>query len=467
MSLFPLEHETIEGVGRAIRSGQTSCVEVLQKCLDRIEEWEGRIKAWVRVDRDGAMAQAEARDAELADGICRGSLHGIPFGIKDIIDVEALPTAAGFDPWRDRIADTDAPLVGWLRAAGAVILGKTATTQFAWIDPPPTRNPWNLERTPGGSSSGSAAAVALGMCLGALGSQTGGSIIRPASFCGIAGYKPEYRFLSDDGFYPLAPAFDHPGLLARSVWDLRLTLHELIVYEALEHKDPASFSPMTMTPKEVDEGVEVFCMARNVPPRLLRLRGFFEDHTEPVMMEQFEAALGLLADAGAEIVERPAEPFQFEEILRGHRRIMAAQAAAIHEAQFARHREHYAPQIRALIEEGLKVPLTLYIRTKLVLDRLSDDLSQGALEGYDGLVTPATIGPAPDLSTTGNPIFNSPFSYLGWPVVSFPIGLTTDGLPLALQMVGGTGPDLEPADLMATAAWSEAVIRNASRAGGY
>src|SRR3954470_8489356 len=132
MALFPNEHETIEGVGRALRAGRTSCVEVLGKCLDRIEEWEPRIKAWVRVDRARAIERARALDQELAAGNCRGPLHGIPIGIKDIIDVEGLPTAAGFAPWRDRVAERDAPLVGRLRRAGAVLLGKTVTTQFAW-----------------------------------------------------------------------------------------------------------------------------------------------------------------------------------------------------------------------------------------------------------------------------------------------------------------------------------------------
>ena len=192
MSLYPNEHETIEGVGRALRAGRTTCVEVLEECFDRIEEWETRIRAWVRVDRPGAIERARALDEELAAGRCRGPLHGIPVGIKDIIDVAGMPTAAGFKPWAGRVADRDCPIVAGLREAGAVILGKTVTTQFAWVDPPPTKNPWDLDRTPGGSSSGSAAAVALGMCLGAVGTQTGGSIIRPASFCGVAGLKPSH-----------------------------------------------------------------------------------------------------------------------------------------------------------------------------------------------------------------------------------------------------------------------------------
>ena len=227
MKLFPDPEETIEGVGRALRAGERTCVDVLESCLAKIDEWEPQVHAWVVVDRDGAMEQARRLDEELAAGKCRGSLHGIPIGIKDIIDVAGLPTACGFPPWSGRVAEQDAAVVDRFRRAGAVILGKTVTTQFAWIDPPVTRNPWNLNRTPGGSSSGSAAAVACGMCLGAIGTQTGGSIIRPASFCGVAGFKPSYarvRFC-EQGIVPFAPTLDHPGPIARTARDLKLHVH--------------------------------------------------------------------------------------------------------------------------------------------------------------------------------------------------------------------------------------------------
>ena len=159
-------------------------------------------------------------DAELAEGCSPGPLHGIPIGVKDIFDVAGMPTSCGVSRWRDRIAEENAPLVDDLLAAGAVIVGKTVTTPFAWIDPPETRNPWDLSRTPGGSSSGSAAALASGMVLGAIGSQTGGSIIRPSAFCGVVGLKPTYGSLPITGIQALSPSLDHPGPLARTVADL-------------------------------------------------------------------------------------------------------------------------------------------------------------------------------------------------------------------------------------------------------
>src|SRR6266851_6446430 len=190
---------TIHSAAADIRAGRLSPLDILEACLVRIDEREEHVKAWVLVDRDAARADAERATAELREGHDRGPLHGIPIGIKDIIDVYDWPTAAGSRRWAQSYARHDAPVVQRLRQAGAVLVGKTVTTQYASFDPPPTRNPWNRERTPGGSSSGSAAAVASGMCLGALGSQTGGSITRPASFCGIAGYKPTFGMLSRRG----------------------------------------------------------------------------------------------------------------------------------------------------------------------------------------------------------------------------------------------------------------------------
>src|SRR5437868_9507741 len=178
---------TIHSASEALRHGKLSPLELLDSCLGRIERYEARVGAWVFVDREYAHAQAETAAVELRRGTCRSPLHGIPIAIKDIIDVFDWPTAAGSRLWGQSVARQDETVVRRLRQAGAVFLGKTVTTQYASFDPPPTHNPWNLDRTPGGSSSGSAAALACGMCLGALGSQTGGSITRPAAYCGVGG----------------------------------------------------------------------------------------------------------------------------------------------------------------------------------------------------------------------------------------------------------------------------------------
>src|SRR6266851_1740133 len=210
---------TIYQAADEIRQGRLSPSELLRDCLSQIDRYEPKVQAWVFVDRDRAQAQCEALTLEIERGNYRGPLHGIPLGIKDIFDVFDWPTAAGSPLWKQSIARRDATVVARLRQAGAIFLGKTATTQYASFDPSPTRNPWNPARTPGGSSSGSAAAVACGMCLGALGSQTGGSITRPASYCGVLGCKPTYGRVSTAGVVPLAPSMDHVGPMARCVHD--------------------------------------------------------------------------------------------------------------------------------------------------------------------------------------------------------------------------------------------------------
>src|SRR5437762_8023655 len=215
---------TLHAAAEDIRVGRRSPVEVLEACLERLDRYEPHVRAWVLVDRDGARAEAGRLTRELRRGHHRGPLHGIPVGVKDIFDVFDWPTAAGSRLWRQSVARHDATAVRRLRQAGAVLLGKTVTTQYASFDPPPTRNPWQRERTPGGSSSGSAAAMACGMCLGALGSQTGGSITRPASYCGVLGCKPTFGRVSTDGVVPLAASMDHVGPIAGCVRDLAILL---------------------------------------------------------------------------------------------------------------------------------------------------------------------------------------------------------------------------------------------------
>jgi Asp-tRNA(Asn)/Glu-tRNA(Gln) amidotransferase A subunit family amidase len=461
--LFPEPDQTVAGIGRALREGSISCVEILEKCLAQVDEWEPKVHAWVVLDRDGAIKQARGLDDELKTGHDRGPLHGIPIGIKDIIDVAGLPTACGAKRWVDRIAEQDANVVANLRAAGAVIMGKTVTTPYAWIDPPLTRNPWNLERTPGGSSSGSAAAVACGMCYGAIGTQTGGSITRPASFCGVAGMKPS-KWGSDESIFegvkPFAPSLDHVGPIARTVDDLRIL--------RLEFHD---------TVAKAGGGIATWI---DDPPRLGRMRGFFDRQADPAVLLTFDEALGVFRSAGATVNEAK-DPVDFEYVLREHRRIMATEASVVHAHWLEQFPEDYPPRIRELVEEGIFLREHRDLPAK---DRMKRLLQGPLIEAIDDLraeerrarslgevlnswldsnveawITPATIGPAPDPSTTGDPSFNSPWSYFGLPTVSFPIGLATDGMPIAVQLVGNmVGGDFE---VLRIAAWCEQAIRNA------
>jgi len=447
VQLFPQQHETIDGAGRSMRDGEHTSVELVEEALLRIDAQDEQIRAWVIVAADDALATARERDAELAAGRPRGPLHGIPLGIKDIVDVAGLPTAAGSELLAKLPAEQDATLVARLRTAGAVILGKTVTTQYACYDPPVTVNPWNRDHTPGGSSSGSAAAVASGMCLGAIGSQTGGSITRPAAFCGIAGCKPTFGRVSLQGVLPVSGSLDHAGPLARSVRDLAILL------DAISGTDPRDPHSVDTPPPDVSAALNRRSTER---PRIGRLGGLFATQAEPSARQSLEAVLTTLADAGATVSET-ALPACFETLHRCHRTIMAADAATFHQHRMAEHPDDYQPRIRELIEEGLAVAAGEYLRCREHQRQTSREVLS-CFQECDVLACPAALGPAPDVTTTGDPLFNSPWSYTGLPTVSLPVGLAETGLPLAVQLIGR--PFAE-AELFVAAKWCEDTLRGA------
>ena len=434
---------TISSAASALRRQELSPLALLDACLERIDRYEAGIQAWVFVDREYARSQAQTLAAELRQGRWRGPLHGIPVGIKDIFDVYDWPTAAGSKLWANSIARHDAPVVRRLRQAGAILLGKTVTTQYASFDPPPTHNPWNPTRTPGGSSSGSAAAVACGMCLGALASQTGGSITRPASYCGVAGCKPTFGRVCTVGVVPLASSMDHVGPIAGSVRDLAILLQTIA---GPDPHDPEC--PERAVPDYLARGSQT-----SAAPRLGRLRGLFEDLAEPAMKQLLDHVATAFRSQGAAISD-VALPAGFAEVLPSHRTAMAVEAAAYHDPRLRRHPDDYAPKIRSLLEEGLACPAPEYARCKELQRRLSREMLS-CLEDVDALLAPATTGPAPDAATTGDPAFNSPWSFTGLPVVSLPAGRDPEGMPLAIQLIGRPWAE---AELLATAAWCEKVV---------
>src|SRR5581483_8684604 len=226
---------TLSEAVRRIRTRELSPLELLESCLEQIDRFEAEIKAWVTIDREGALRQAKLLSVEALAGTFRGLLHGIPVGIKDIFYTAGMRTTAGHSAMAQFVPQFDSAVVERLRRAGTIILGKTPTTEFALLAPTPTRNPWNLAHTPGGSSSGSGAAVAARMCPAAIGSQTGGSTIRPAAYCGVVGFKPTFGRVSAFGMIPLAYSTDHPGIIAREVNDLALILQALAGYDPRDH----------------------------------------------------------------------------------------------------------------------------------------------------------------------------------------------------------------------------------------
>jgi aspartyl-tRNA(Asn)/glutamyl-tRNA(Gln) amidotransferase subunit A len=420
---------TIADAARAIRRGQTTPRQWVERCLAQLDRLETKIRAWVSVDARGALEAADRLAREFESGQDRGPLHGIPIGVKDIIDVAGLPTRSGSPLTNSAPVQADAPVVAALREAGAVILGKTVTTEFACFDPPPTHNPWRLDRTPGGSSSGSAAAVATGMCLGAIGSQTGGSITRPASYCGVAGCKPTFGAVSLKGVTPVSGRLDHVGPIARTAGDLEL------LFNAIRGNASAG---------ELGGAI--------ASPRIGLLAGVFLDQSIAPLVSRLRPLAEQLEAAGAEIGEQPL-PASFDEVKTMHFRIMAADAAANHTEQYAKTREAYGQRMTELIEAGRAVSSEQYDEAIAHQVQFRDAML-GRFGTLDALLTLATLDVAPDASTTGDARFNAPWSYSGLPTVSIPCGLS-DGLPFALQLIGR--PHDEPR-LFAVARWLESTI---------
>jgi aspartyl-tRNA(Asn)/glutamyl-tRNA(Gln) amidotransferase subunit A len=418
------------GVGeaaQAIRRGETTSGELVDSCLERIASTDDALRAWVTVDAEGAAAAARERDADVLAGRSLGPLHGVPLGIKDIIDVAGMTTTAGAAAFAHTQPERDATLVTRLRDAGAVIVGKTVATQFAYKDPAPTRNPWSADHTPGGSSSGSAAAVAARQVPGAIGTQTVGSILRPAAYCGIVGLKSEFGHIPLDGVVPLAQSFDHAGPITRSVADAALVLGVL------------ADAPVDIVPTD--------------RPRLAVSRELL-DLAEPGLRAHLEMLMARLAGAGATIVEVTLPP-SFARIVDAGRLILEAEAAAYHQAMFAEHAADYGPGIAELVRAGLARPATELVRAERARATFHDAIVP-TLGTVDALLSPVAPGPAPRVSEgTGDFSLCSPWSFIGVPSISIPTGLDEAGLQLALQLVGGPG---RLGQLLGAATWSERVV---------
>ena len=423
----PLTDLGVRAAADRIRRGECSAAALVEACLARVRALDPGLQAWAYVDADGAMAAARERDAEARAGTARGPLHGIPVGIKDIFDVAGMPTTAGARAFAHTRPTRDSGAVARLREAGAVILGKTHTTQFAYRDPAPTRNPWNRAHTPGGSSSGSAAAVAARMVPGAIGSQTVGSILRPAAFCGVVGLKGPHGLVPVDGAVPLAWSLDHVGPFARSVDDAALLL--------------AVLADRALHPVEVQA------------PRLVVGRQLFE-RAEPTLRRHLQSVVERLGEAGARVSELTL-PAAFAEIHAAGQIVLEVEAATYHEAMFAKHGSEYGPGMAEMIPRGLGRRGTEYVAANRARLAFRDAMIP-LLEAHDALLSPAAPGPAPaGLSWTGDASLCAPWSSAGVPSLTLPSGIDNTGLPLALQLVQAPGGT---ARLLGVAAWCERVL---------
>jgi amidase len=408
----------------AVARGEASAEALVAACLARIRAREAEVGAFQFLDPEAALRDARALDK----GPVRGPLHGVPIGVKDIIDTADMPTGWGSPIYRDRRASWDAGCVALCRAAGAVILGKTVTTEFAYFHPGKTRNPANPGHTPGGSSQGSAAAVADRMLPLAFGSQTAGSVIRPAAFCGVIGYKASYGDLDLQGVMGLAPSLDTLGLLVRDLADVQLMRSVLAGDAAGVRRRPDGN-----------------------PPRIGFARTPHWREAQPATRDLLERTAGRLAAAGARVGE-PELPAEFDGLADCQATVMAFEAARTRAHECIAHRERVSEAYLALYEKGRAIPYETYRTAKALAARSRAKLAE-LFRDFDLLLAPSAPGEAPEgLARTGDPLFNRMWTLLHVPCVTLPAGTGPQGLPLGVQLVGRFGED---AALVADAAWVE------------
>jgi Asp-tRNA(Asn)/Glu-tRNA(Gln) amidotransferase A subunit family amidase len=423
---------------RRIREGTLTSQELVQSCLERIREAEPSVQAWTFLDEEHALAQARAADERKRSGEPIGPLHGVPVGVKDIFDTGDMPTENGTVLHHGRTPREDAAAVKSLRAAGAVILGKTVTTECAYFSPGKTRNPHDPEHTPGGSSSGSAAAVAAGMVPLALGSQTAGSTIRPASFCGVYGFKPTHGLIPRTGVLQLSRTLDHVGFFSRNVEDLALLAE---VLQGYDEGDPDT-RPRARIPFS-----DLAAEEPPIPPLLAFIKTPHWERTDPDTKE----AYGELIEALGERVEEVELFPSAQDLWDWQRTIMAAEMAANLEPLWSAGKERLSPQLRELIERGREVRAVDHQRALRGLEPVRASFDELFMERYDAILTAPALGTAPrGLGATGDPVFCVPWTLLGMPAITLPLMRGANGLPLGAQLVGRRGFD---ARLMRTARW--------------
>jgi len=434
---------TVADAATQIKTGKLSPLDLTKSILDRIRLLEPKLKAWVYLDEDAVLKDAKKKEEDVAAGNPIGPLHGVPIGLKDIYYTASIPTTACSKVYADFVPEYDATTVTSLKQAGAIILGKTVTTEFACGDPSPTINPWNSAHTPGGSSSGSAVSVASRMCPAALGSQTVGSVLRPASYNGVVGFKPTLGRVSRFGVIPVSWTLDTMGWMTRTVSDAAILLS---VMAGHDKNDPISSGA------EVPEYLEILTSEHR--PRIGILREFFLENADDETEKHFLQVVKLLTDSGANVVEL-AIPESFSTVISDQQTVMAVEGAAFHRPMYEGRSEDYRPKIRSMIQRGIDTDAVSY---SYALERRLQFVADmaGLVHEVDVLMTPSTPTPAlPDVTNTGNTMFQGPWTYCGLPAITIPSGLSASGMPLGIQLASG---NLQESLLLSSAKWCESAL---------
>jgi len=424
-----MQSRTATAALTAMRREQLLPSQLLASCWARIEQREPTVRAWSHIAIATARQQATGQDQQLRDGSIAAifreqPLFGIPIGVKDIVATVDMPTAWGLPLYRDLYFEADAAVVTRLKAAGAIILGKTTTTELATAAAGPTRNPHHLEHTPGGSSSGSAAAVADGMVPVAIGSQTMGSILRPAAYCGILGFKPSFGKISRQGVMPVSATLDHVGMFARCLEDIQL-MFEVLVDPSATGAEPETFSPSMNRPR---------------PPRLAWVQTPEWSLIDPLAQNRLQQIVQVLSPTAAAMtpVNLPAPTLDGWETTQT---LCAYGLYQHHGGLLEKHKSACSPQLQDWLRRGQQIDASTYTAARAVQQQVQASVDT-LFSDFDAILTPVTTGPAPrGLKNTGSPRFCGLWTLCGLPAITLPIGKTPDGLPLACQLVGRRNGD--------------------------
>ena len=444
----PIHELTAHEVRELLVAGQVDVVGLMKQVVRFVSAADEKVRAFTHLDDRVVDLQAEYLQKARTAGELPGPLFGVPIGIKDIIDTQDFPTEYGSPIHRGRYSVGDATVVQRLRAAGAVIFGKTVTTEFATFVPGPTRNPHNLEHTPGGSSSGSAAAVAAGMVPLAIGSQTNGSVIRPASYCGVYGFKPSAGLIPRTGVLEQSPSLDQIGVFARNVDDIALVT-EIMVGDDGYDAGTRGQSPMRL--------LDVATAEPPLSPKLCFVKTPWWGQVDPEAQEAYEALVAHLEGC----VEMSGLPEVVSRAAFWHKQVNEVELSFCLQREWNHNRDQLSSALQARVAEGMQVPVMDYLLAK---DRMSHVMSafDEYFDEYDGILCPSALGTAPaGLATTGDPIMSTVWSFAGLPTLNLPLMNLSNGLPLGVQLVGRHKHD---ARLLRSARWlvSEFLRRNES-----
>jgi len=432
-------HYTLSAVdaARKIREGQISSVDLVKSCLNRIEETDGKVKAWAHLEPEYALAQAEKLDAIRKAGRPIGPLHGVPVGLKDIVDTKDQPTQRGSSIFAGRQPKKDAAIVERLIDAGAVIMGKTVTTELAFVHANETRNPHNPEYSPGGSSSGSVAAVAALQVPLAIGTQTNGSVIRPASFCGVYGFKPTNGVISRRGILQTSISLDQVGTFGRSIDDVALLADALAAYDPTDTLSYARPRPHMLEGARAEAPVE---------PDLAWLELPFSDRLNDDAREGLDEVLNAL---GARVEKLPA-PSAFSSLVEVQRTIHEYEICQHLEKEFTDHWDQVSSTLQPVIEHGRTLSAAQY-EDALGTMKAAKEFFATFFNDYDAIIAPSATGEAPKFGNgTGDPIFCTIWTLAGLPALNLPLLMGSNELPIGVQLIGAAEEDDR---LLRTASW--------------